>query len=211
MQIVLLGYRGSGKSSVATSLATHLRTPAHANSPLPTENRTLAHTLSPPHSAPENTIYPSIESVDTDTLITLRDGRSIREIFQTDGEAHFRDLESAVLEDVLRWPGDRIIATGGGIVVRESNRNLLLASNTLRIYLRAAPLTLQARSAADPKSTQNRPALTALPSLDEIRALLEIRDPLYTQIASSPRHIIDVDDLTIPQITSQILSLLPRP
>ncbi len=211
MQIVLLGYRGSGKSTVAASLAHRLRAPAHANAPLKTENCTLAPTVSTPDFAPEQTIYPSIESVDTDDLLALRAGRSIREIFQTEGESYFRDLESAVLEDVLRWPGDRIIATGGGIVVRESNRRVLLASNTLRIYLRAAPPTLQARSAADPNSAKNRPALTSLTPLQEIQSLLEIRDPLYTQVASSPRHIIDVDDLSVPEITSRIILLLPRP
>lgn len=66
------------------------------------------------------------ERIDTDEEIERRAGKSIPQIFAEDGEASFRDWESRVLTDVLSGSG-KVVATGGGAVLRESNRQVMLA------------------------------------------------------------------------------------
>src|SRR5688500_13668071 len=63
-------------------------------------------------------------SVDTDDVIERRAGCSIREIFEREGEAGFRRMESEVLNEVLRQT-KLVVATGGGAVLSESNRRLI--------------------------------------------------------------------------------------
>ncbi len=62
--------------------------------------------------------------VDTDDLVEARAGRTIREIFEADGEFAFRDLEHAALREALAGP-PAIVATGGGIMLRPDNVNLM--------------------------------------------------------------------------------------
>lgn len=66
------------------------------------------------------------ERIDTDEEIERRAGKSIPQLFAEDGEQCFRDWESRVLEDVLSGSG-KVVATGGGAVLRESNRSVMLA------------------------------------------------------------------------------------
>jgi len=61
---------------------------------------------------------------DTDEAVAARAGRSISQIFAERGEAHFRDLETAALEEFSSAKG-LVLATGGGIVLREENRAAL--------------------------------------------------------------------------------------
>src|SRR6201999_3685333 len=75
--------------------------------------------------------------VDTDLVIERRIGCSIRTFFEQEGEDRFRDIESAVLAELIETsPG--VIATGGGIVLRDANREML-QSRTVCIYLRSTP------------------------------------------------------------------------
>lgn len=117
--------------------------------------------------------------VDTDELIERRLGESIRTFFEREGEAAFRDLESVVLEDALSRaaPAD-VIATGGGIVLRESNREALRQGTTV-IYLLAQPEDLFRRLRHDTK----RPLLQGDDPLGRLRDLYIVRDPLYRQTA----------------------------
>lgn len=170
--ILLLGYRGSGKSTVGRLVA---------------EQR-------------------GVEFVDTDVLVQTRAGRSIRDIFEQQGEPAFRDFEAGVLEDVLRWTGDRVIATGGGIVLRESNRELLVRSGACRFYLKAPAEVLFERINADASSATSRPALTKLGgSVDEVRQLLAQREPLYDAVKT---HTIDVSTMTPDRVAKVILAEL---
>lgn len=66
--------------------------------------------------------------VDTDALIEQRQGRSISDIFAAEGEAYFRDLESAVIRE-LSQQNDLVIATGGGAILREENAAALRSSS----------------------------------------------------------------------------------
>lgn len=122
--------------------------------------------------------------VDTDALLVQRLGRSVAEFVAARGWEAFRDEETRVLEAVARTPG-RVVACGGGIVLRPRNRELLAEGETL--YLRADPAVLADRLARDPAEAQ-RPSLTGRPLLDEIAEVLAARAPLYESCA---RAVLD--------------------
>ena len=113
--------------------------------------------------------------VDTDVLIERRIGCSIRTYFEQQGEQRFRDVESAVLDELIHsYRG--VIATGGGIVLRDANRAALKAS-TVCVYLRSTPEELFRRLRHDSK----RPLLQVADPLARLREMYAKRDPLYRQ------------------------------
>lgn len=110
--------------------------------------------------------------VDTDEVIAARAGRSIPEIFQAEGEAGFRERESAVLRD-LGATGGHILATGGGAVLRSENRAALRQNGLLLLLDR--PL-------ADLVPTGDRPLAD---NIEKLRALYEARLPVYRAAADA--------------------------
>jgi|GEM_PF-34150 len=112
---------------------------------------------------------------DTDALFVQKWGQSIADFVAERGWDAFRDEETRILEAVDRAPG-RVIACGGGMVLRPRNRELL--SRGLTLALLAAPSVLAARLARDPAEAQ-RPSLTGKPLLDEVAEILAEREPLY--------------------------------
>ena len=163
---ILLGYRGSGKTTVGKRLA----------------DRTGG------------------TFTDTDALVVALAGRPIADLFADEGEASFRDRESAAIAAALAGVGDRdVIATGGGIVLRPENRRLMMDSARRRIYLACDPAVLIRRLGRD--RTGARPALTALPPADEVRALLAARDPLYREVAT---RVIDVTSMRLEEVVNAI-------
>ena len=117
--------------------------------------------------------------IDTDERVESEAGRSITEIFKTDGEDAFRDLETQAVKAAAAESG-AVISTGGGVVLRDENVRTL-RENGLIIHLVASPQTIHARMQADESSEANRPALTdANDSLTEIRNLWAARRDLYT-------------------------------
>jgi shikimate kinase len=134
--IVLIGFMGSGKSTVGKVLAPRL----------------------------------SKKFVDLDHMIVERAGRSIPEIFATDGEAAFRQLESQVLADVLA-NANQVISTGGGAVLAEANRQLM-RENGLVVWLRTDVDVLIQRMQYD----TTRPLLQGDAKANITRILEERRD-----------------------------------
>jgi shikimate kinase len=117
--------------------------------------------------------------VDTDHLIEQRIGCSIRAYFELHGEPAFRDVEAQVIDDATRAPEPRVIATGGGAVLREANR-LALHGRTKVFYLRSTPEDLARRLRHD----THRPLLQgAADPAKRLRALFHERDPLYRHCA----------------------------
>jgi shikimate kinase len=115
--------------------------------------------------------------VDSDHVIEHRLGCSIREFFAREGEDSFRDLEQQVLDELTQTqPG--VIATGGGAVLREDNRRHLHERGQV-IYLRSTPEDVFRRVRHDTA----RPLLQVDDPLNRLRALYEMRDPLYRQAA----------------------------
>ena len=135
--------------------------------------------------------------IDLDAEVVRIAGRSIAAIFADTGEASFRDLESAALADAVTR--DAVIATGGGVVLREANRRLLLACDCSRVFLHADAATLWQRIAADPATAATRPALTAHAGEDEVRHLLETRLPLYRAVATRE---VDVTRATCEELAA---------
>lgn len=118
---------------------------------------------------------------DVDDHIEAGAGRSVADIFATEGEPSFRDRESAALAELCAR--DRyVIATGGGAVVREANRPVI-SSGGFVVWLTAAPDALWARIQADPATAARRPNLTAGGGAAEVRALLAAREPVYRALA----------------------------
>lgn len=117
--------------------------------------------------------------VDTDQLIEEKARLSISEIFAKRGEQAFREVESAVLNE-LSAPGTprRIIATGGGIIGRRQNRRLLSKLGYV-VWLQAPPEVILQRTGRN----RDRPLLQTENPLEKITQLLAERGPLYHEIA----------------------------
>jgi shikimate kinase len=116
--------------------------------------------------------------VDTDHILEQYYGKSIRAIFAEEGEAGFRDKESFVLAALC----DRqrcVFSTGGGVVVRPANRQLLRASGYV-VWLAADAETLWRRLQED--DGERRPALGA-GGRAEVEEILRMRQPWYEECA----------------------------
>lgn len=116
--------------------------------------------------------------VDSDVEIEHRLGEPIRSFFEREGEAPFRDIESEVLGQILATEGELVLGTGGGSVLRDSNREILHSRSTV-LYLRSTPEDLFRRLRHD---TQ-RPLLQVRDPLMKLREMYGIRDPLYRRCA----------------------------
>ena len=115
--------------------------------------------------------------LDTDHLIENRLGCSIREYFEREGEASFRDIEQNIIDEVtLNHEG--VISTGGGSVLRPANREHLHQRAHV-VYLRSSPEEIFRRLRHD----TNRPLLQVDDPLTRLRDLYQARDPLYRETA----------------------------
>ncbi|GHO43085.1 hypothetical protein KSX_12480 [Ktedonospora formicarum] len=125
--------------------------------------------------------------LDIDALVVQEAGASIPELFTRHGEAAFRDLESRVLEQAVCSEESAVIATGGGIVVREENRRLM-AERGVRLYLHTDPtsslerlLAQQERARADLTSPEVRPLLSGPDPLQTLQNLYMSRRAWYEE------------------------------
>ena len=133
--------------------------------------------------------------LDMDALIEKRLGMSIAEFFSEKGEATFRQVESEVLTDLLKT--DRVVSTGGGVVVSQRNRDLL-KTNADNIYLKADFETLYHRIAAD---KDNQRPLFLNNSKEELAAIFQERQAWYEEVAS---RILDVTELSPDEIIEEL-------
>ena len=115
--------------------------------------------------------------VDSDQAIEARLGCPIREFFERDGEARFRDIEAEVI-DGLSQQGAGVLSTGGGAVLRPENCERLRSRGRV-IYLKSHPEELIRRLRHD----TNRPLLQVADPMAKLRELFSVRDPLYRQTA----------------------------
>lgn len=122
--------------------------------------------------------------VDADERIEAAAGATIADIFAAEGEAGFRDREAAVLADLCGGPERVVVATGGGVVLRPTNRDLLPRSGFVA-WLTAPPGHLWRRIQADTTTAARRPNLTAAGGVEEVERLLAVREPLYRAVADA--------------------------
>lgn len=161
--IVLIGFMGTGKTTIATQVARVLK----------------------------------MRYVSTDDLIEKREKRTINEIFTTEGEDYFRDVESAVVRELSAMEG-LVIDTGGGVVIREENMAILKSGGAV-ICLNADEETVMTRT----KKYKHRPLLNVEDPKARIRSLLAKRSPLYARAD----HTINTGELTIRQVVEKVIDI----
>lgn len=155
MSVGLIGYRGSGKTTIGKRLADRLWQPF----------------------------------IDTDDLVIKKAGKSIKEIFEQEGEQRFRDLETEVVREVCTQP-ETVIAFGGGALDRDENREAIKQAGLRLIYFKCEPAELLKRIQNDPESAANRPALSNLGgSIEEIESVLARREPIWRSIAGAELEV----------------------
>ena len=157
MAKVLLGFMGSGKTTIARKL--------------------------------------DPDFVDMDALLEGRLGMPIARFFEEKGEAAFRQLEEEVLADLLKT--DKVISTGGGIVISPRNR-ALLKKNPDNIYLKADFETLYQRISAD---KDNQRPLFLENSKEDLAVIFKERQAWYEEVAS---QIVDVSSLNPDEIIEEL-------
>lgn len=168
--VTLIGYRGTGKSTVAVHLARRLACPWH----------------------------------DADDELEAAVGMPIARLVQERGEPAFRDEESTILARLLER-GRCVLATGGGVVLRDANRDALRARGGLVVWLTAPADVIRRRLAADPSTATRRPGLTGADPLAEVDAALARREPLYRECAGC---VVDTGAAAPKAIVETILARL---
>jgi shikimate kinase len=136
---------------------------------------------------------------DSDRVIEERTGADIPWIFDMEGEEGFRDRETAVLSE-LAAESNAVIATGGGIILRPQNREIMQASGFV-CYLTASIDQLVERTSRDKK----RPLLQVENPRQKIIDLLALRDPLY-QLAAD--FVVNTDRRSPKAVALEIASLV---
>ncbi len=135
--------------------------------------------------------------LDSDALIETAEGRTVRDIFETDGEEAFRAIESKVLREALASEQIAVIAAAGGVVLRDENRAALRAAGARVVWLRADPATLVDRVRGGP----HRPLLDGDPE-GTLQRMYEHRADLYRQVADA---IVTVDNRSVNDVVEAVL------
>lgn len=134
--------------------------------------------------------------VDSDELIEARAGRTVREIWLTDGEPVFRVLETAALRDALDEPEPLVIAAAGGVVLSAENRAALLDADAVVVWMRAAPGVLVGRVG----QAEHRPLLDDDPAAT-LRRMQHEREALYREVADVA---VDTDAMSPADVVERI-------
>lgn len=137
--------------------------------------------------------------LDSDEQVESRTGRTVREIFEADGEAAYRRLESAALREAVEGPEPVVVAAAGGTVLDPANRELMRSGGTV-VWLYADPAILAGRVTPG----DHRPLLGDDPA-GNLRRLHEERLPLYREVAD---HVVDIGDRPADEVAEQVLGLL---
>lgn len=142
--------------------------------------------------------YFGLAFVDTDEVIAQKHGKSIPEIFLEHGEVYFREQETLVLKEFC-GEGAKVIATGGGAILKKENVSCLLAGAHV-ICLTAKPETVLERT----KDDVNRPLLQSEDRLEKINNLMQEREQHYNKA----EHIVKTDEWDLEAIIADIESFL---
>jgi shikimate kinase len=134
---------------------------------------------------------------DSDEMIEARTGRTVREIWSTDGEAAFRSLETDTLVEALAESEPSVIAAAGGVVLSEVNRTALRNADANVVWLIADVEVLAARV----RNGAHRPLLDDDPEA-VLRTLYEVREPLYQEVADA---VVSVDHRTPQDVAKAVL------
>jgi shikimate kinase len=136
-----------------------------------------------------------LEFIDCDQEIEHRTGATVNLIFDIEGEPGFRDRETALLEELSEQSG-RLVATGGGAVLREENRELMRNSGFV-VWLRTPVAHQIARLGRD----RSRPLLQTPDREELLHQLAAERDPLYTDVADL---VFDSSHRNVKRVAEQL-------
>ncbi len=137
---------------------------------------------------------------DTDREIEARTGVSISTIFDVEGEEGFRKRESSVIDELTALPST-LLATGGGAILDALNRRNLGSRGTV-VYLYASVEQQVERTRWD----KSRPLLQCDDPESALRSIMEVRDPLYREIADVT---VDTDRRKPRAVADEIVERLP--
>ena len=143
----------------------------------------------------------SLSFYDSDHEIEKRTGVKISLIFEIEGEEGFRRRETQVISELSQM-NNIVLSTGGGAVTQAENREVL-KNNGYIIYLKSSPEMLFKRTADD----KRRPLLQSDNRLEQIRKILNEREPTYNEMAD---EIIDSEKMSIKQIIQKILEQINK-
>ena len=171
MNIVLIGFRGTGKSTVGRLLAKRLER----------------------------------DFIDSDKQIEISTEKTIKSIFEEDGEEGFRKIEAGTIAELSK-ADNKVISAGGGAVLKGDNvRNL--KDNGFLVLLEATPEIIHNRIEQDEKTTQQRPSLTDKKPLDEIKHLIEQREHAYKSAAD---FTINTSYVSCEDVVNEIIQTAPH-
>lgn len=169
-KIILLGYMGCGKSTIAQKLSGMITTPY----------------------------------VDLDEFIEKKEKMSIKEIFETHGEIHFRKLEHTYFLELLNSPDKIIIGLGGGTPCYANNHELLIGEGITSIYLKASIDTLYNRLAPN----KSKRPLIADKGDEEMKEFIAKHLFDRSFYYNHAQHKVTVDNKSIEETVNDILNLL---
>ncbi|SFV77813.1 Shikimate kinase I [hydrothermal vent metagenome] len=139
---------------------------------------------------------------DSDFEIVARTGVAIDHIFDVEGEEGFRQREINMLSELCEIP-NIVIATGGGIVIKPENRELLKRDSFV-VYLSSSVKQLVSRTA----KSKSRPLLERSTNREKtIRELVEKREPLYQEVADV---VVDTTGKKLYAIINEIKKSIPK-
>ncbi len=168
MNIILIGIRGTGKSTVGKLLSRRLKR----------------------------------DFIDSDIYIESFTGKTIKRIFEEDGEEGFREIEASVIAKLSKLD-NKIIAAGGGAILRTDNVRHF-KNNGFLVLLEATPEIIYERVTQDEKTTQQRPSLTNKKPLDEIKHLITKREHAYKNAAD---FTINSSYVSCEDIVNEIITI----
>lgn len=141
------------------------------------------------------------EFIDSDHVIEERTGATIPMIFDIEGECGFRDREETVIDELTQMP-DIVLATGGGVVEREHNRQHL-RSRGFVVYLQSPVENLIQRT----KHDRNRPLLQNDNPEKVLRDLMERREPWYLEMADL---VVETQQASVYKVVKTIVEALKK-
>ena len=137
--------------------------------------------------------------LDTDDMIELKQQRSINDIFASEGEEYFRNLETEMIKSLADRDDKVVISVGGGLPVRKVNRKLMRRAGKV-VYLRTSVDELEKRLKGDTK----RPLLAGGNVREKIIALMDKREALYLDAADV---VVDTTGRRFEQIYDTLKSV----
>lgn len=137
----------------------------------------------------------NMKLIDLDTEIEKAENMTINEIFKQFGEPRFREIETDMVKKLSEYQKS-IISTGGGVVLRQENMDILRKKGII-ICLKAKPETILKRTS----NNTGRPLLQVENPIERIKELLNFREPFYEKADI----IIDTEDKTPLQIAEEII------